>query len=602
MYALSCSKLPGALPLYPSAAVTRHPTSSLLRPRRCQVRAASSTTKQQLERRAVVSSFLYKFTQENGQKKAKVALFKRSTQVRTYRQRWAVISGSIEPDDPSPLAAAWREICEETTLTPSSLELLRQGKSYSLPDESIGREWIITPFAFRLKDVSEGGKGEAGIILDHEHETWAWYDPMDIEDSESFGAVPRLAESLRRVWFEKDLGLAAGAVLTEGLNKLKHDHESTAHQSSVFSLRILRNIMLELDAQQPVDEWWTKVKFAAWHIWKNGKETLCVPILYALLAVLKSMEERLQETKKDAADNSANASRNVLVRELDDHIASAGQDAACSRVGSALVSFLRIHFAAQEGSGQPLKVLTVSNNAMLTNALRHIVSDTEFLLDLRVPEQCSSFEGMSLAESLLQQLDPSQAISKSDAKEHEHLDRGAVFKLNMTTYTDASLAAASEGVDVILLGADALIESGAVHHKTEAIPAILRARHASRKAKTVVLGEIAKVAHSKVVGVCITRDGDPADLTSTWQAGSAGLDRSVAGTVAYSRGGINATIRHPKHGRTTGLVDVRNALMEWIPSDLVDIYVLENGILTVEDIRDLAEAFAQEEERLFRHI
>lgn len=116
------------------------------------------------------------------------------------RHRWAVVSGSIDPEDPSPQAAAWREIREETTLTQSSLELMRQGKSYVLPDESIGRKWTIYPFAFRLKEASEGGKGEDAIQLDWEHETWAWYDPFEVEDSESFGAVPRLAESLRRVW------------------------------------------------------------------------------------------------------------------------------------------------------------------------------------------------------------------------------------------------------------------------------------------------------------------------------------------------------------------------------------------------------------------
>jgi 8-oxo-dGTP pyrophosphatase MutT (NUDIX family) len=106
-----------------------------------------------------------------------------------------VVSGSIDPEDPSPEAAAWREIREETTLTQSSLELMRRGKSYVLPDKSIGREWTIYPFAFRLKEASEGGKGEDAIQLDWEHETWAWYDPFEIEDSEKFGAVPRSVPS-----------------------------------------------------------------------------------------------------------------------------------------------------------------------------------------------------------------------------------------------------------------------------------------------------------------------------------------------------------------------------------------------------------------------
>lgn len=110
------------------------------------------------------------------------------------------MSGSIDPEDPSPQAAAWREIREETTLTPSSLELMRQGKSYVLPDESIGREWTIYPFAFRLKEAGEGGRGEEAIELDWEHNTWAWYDPFEVEDEGNSAFVPRLAESLRRVW------------------------------------------------------------------------------------------------------------------------------------------------------------------------------------------------------------------------------------------------------------------------------------------------------------------------------------------------------------------------------------------------------------------
>lgn len=40
--------------------------------------------KPSLMKRSVVSSFLYKFTVENGERKAKVALFKRSDKVRTY--------------------------------------------------------------------------------------------------------------------------------------------------------------------------------------------------------------------------------------------------------------------------------------------------------------------------------------------------------------------------------------------------------------------------------------------------------------------------------------------------------------------------------------
>lgn len=45
---------------------------------------AQSGGKPSLMKRSVVSSFLYKFVEENGERKAKIALFKRSGKVRTY--------------------------------------------------------------------------------------------------------------------------------------------------------------------------------------------------------------------------------------------------------------------------------------------------------------------------------------------------------------------------------------------------------------------------------------------------------------------------------------------------------------------------------------
>ena len=47
--------------------------------------SAGESGKPALQKRSVVSSFLYKFVDENGERKAKVALFKRSGQVRTYQ-------------------------------------------------------------------------------------------------------------------------------------------------------------------------------------------------------------------------------------------------------------------------------------------------------------------------------------------------------------------------------------------------------------------------------------------------------------------------------------------------------------------------------------
>ncbi|KAK3998213.1 hypothetical protein QBC44DRAFT_354128 [Cladorrhinum sp. PSN332] len=159
------------------------------------------------KKRSVVSSFIFKFDHA-GHQKPKVAVFQRSDKVSTYQHHLAPISGSIEPTDPSPLAAAWREISEETTLTSASLTLLRQGKSFTFSDPSVKREWTIHPFMFGLKTPAD----EQNIRIDWEHEAWGWHDPDEVIKSETYTSkrVPRLAESLGRVYFETELGPEAG--------------------------------------------------------------------------------------------------------------------------------------------------------------------------------------------------------------------------------------------------------------------------------------------------------------------------------------------------------------------------------------------------------
>ncbi|ROV91733.1 hypothetical protein VPNG_09963 [Cytospora leucostoma] len=553
-----------------------------------------------LQKRSVVSSFLYKFVDEDGQRKARVALFKRSGQVRTYQHRWAVISGSIESDDLSPQAAAWREIQEETTLTRSSLELMRQGKSYVLPDESIGREWTIYPFAFRLKDEKEGGKGDKAIELDYEHETWAWYDPLEIEDSESFGAVPRLAESLRRVWFEKDLGLDAGAVLTNGLDRLKNDHQSGASQLAGVALGVLRDIILRLDSQQPLEAWWARIRFAAWHIWKNGRESMGAAILSVLISALKSIEDTIRQHEQQPAPEW----RDAVLEELDHRIASS-QDIA-KAISAAFASFLRDHFAVQAESSRPIKILTLSESSTIKHALRNVIANTDFSLDLRVLESRPLFEGVSLASSLIHAVPLSERSTVQPANGPGQPRKAPAPKLQVTLYTDASSALASEDVDIVLIGADRIAESGAVSNKTGSLPAILSAKHMSPNARIVIVGESGKIAPPGAAASHVVEDNGPTQLVRAWTAefNSEGV-RKAAGTLPSiptgKQEGGQSRLDMPL-GNDAVQVDIRNVLFEWVPPELVDVYVTEQGLWTIADIQKHSALVGAEEERLFKDI
>lgn len=244
-----------------------------------------------MKTREVAASFLFRFIpgyDDDGakRKEAQVALFRRSGEVRTYQHKLAPISGSVEKEDVNALGAALREIKEETNLDPASdLELLCKGKPYSFADDSIGREWIIHPFAFRLKSTAEGGKDEGGIVIDWEHEGWEWHDPLLVEDSDEFGGVPRLLDSLRRVWPEIHLGAETGLALTDGLRQLQTDHEGGARQLAAKAVSVLREVVAELGFSiMDGDAWWVKVRMAAWHLWKNGRESMGAAIVSALVS------------------------------------------------------------------------------------------------------------------------------------------------------------------------------------------------------------------------------------------------------------------------------------------------------------------------------
>ncbi|RGP76112.1 hypothetical protein FSPOR_358 [Fusarium sporotrichioides] len=203
-----------------------------------------------LKRRAIATCFIFlKFPSNNPNQKPQVALFRRSGNT-----RYAGISGSVEETDADPLDTAWRELGEETTLTKNSLRLFRKFKSFSLVHDSIGREWTVNPFAFIYKSVTDGGPCEAGVKIDWEHEGCEWFDLDAINDSDSFERVPRILESLRRVWFNVDLGKAAGNTLDQGLIALQKERKSGARQLAFMALYIRIDVIRETDVLIQIDD------------------------------------------------------------------------------------------------------------------------------------------------------------------------------------------------------------------------------------------------------------------------------------------------------------------------------------------------------------
>ncbi|KAI9150274.1 Methylthioribose-1-phosphate isomerase [Paramyrothecium foliicola] len=501
----------------------------------------------QLKHRAVAGTFLFKFPHGDLSQPPKVALFRRSDKVRTYQHKYAPISGSVEDSDANPLATAWRELKEETTLTCPTIRLFRQGKPYSFDDESIGRSWSINPFGFILSSEAS----ESAIRLDWEHEDYDWFDPRDLENEAEFPGVPRLLESFRRVWFDIDLGQDAGTGLAIGLRVLQDDHESGARQLASRALDIYIDVLSRLDTTS-AEKWWKNARFAGWHLWKNGRESMGAPILSVVLSSLAIIEKKLP---KDISNNPL--PDGFMVNAIKDikEFAQQRQDSS-SKIADSFSRFLAETFP----SSKPISILTLSASSTITASLTHLIQSVNCpALDIRVLESRPLFEGVKTARAV------ADAVSKKGAKNSN---------VRVTVFTDASAAVAAQDVDLVLIGADLIDRSGRVSNKTGSLPAVLAAKHVSPNAKIVALSEKEKVLPFEPPG---HEDNDAQEITGSWNGDLTSFSSSSD-------------------------VAVRNVYFEWVNAELVDKYIAEDGIWTSDGIAEWAAEVEKQADTFFSSL
>ncbi|MFO8132550.1 MAG: NUDIX domain-containing protein [Thermoplasmatota archaeon] len=116
-----------------------------------------------------------------------VLLLRRSSRVRTYRGKWACVSGYLEKGD-VPEERAYTEIEEETGLGRSEVRLEKTVSPVAFTDESNEVQWRVHPFLFTAtrRDVS----------IDWEHREYRWVAPSSLE---RYDTVPRLGEVVNRL-------------------------------------------------------------------------------------------------------------------------------------------------------------------------------------------------------------------------------------------------------------------------------------------------------------------------------------------------------------------------------------------------------------------
>lgn len=484
----------------------------------------------------------------------------------------APISGSIDPNE-SPLKAAWRELSEETSLNSTSLSHWRTGKPFSFTDPSVNREWTIHPFAFHLKGTSEGGLGEKAIKTDWEHEGWQWFDLDSIVDNEEFGGVPRLHESLRRIWFEGEMNERAAEVLAAGLERLQTDHQSGSQELTAIALTVFREIVQTHDGID--DEWWMMVRMAAWHLGNNGRESMGTSITNALISILGDMDEiRRQQTSEEAKWDS-------ILGAIDHHLSE--RKCRAKKIKDAFVSYLQSSCTSSDNQQEKdrITIMTVSASSTIRDSILDAFGTLENVkaLELRILESRPLYEGVTIASFLYSQF-KSRFPASSQNK-----------NLKITIYTDASAALAAADVDFLLIGADRISATKGISNKTGSLPAILSAKHVQPSVKVIVLSDLEKIGLKGEESHSFQKEDDPMEVVNGWNSeGIKGLPVLEDGLNASKANGSNAR------------VEVKNIYFEWVPLALVDALVCEQGVLNKDSIRDQSQRLEGEMNRYFGEL
>lgn len=457
-------------------------------------------------------------------------------------------------------------------MTPANLALWRVGKPFTFSDSTVNREWTVHPFAFTLKPASQGGQGEAAIRTDWEHEGWEWHDPDSVVDDEAFGGVPRLHETLRRVFPECEMDERAGEALASGLKRLREDHKSGAHELTSIALATFREVLAQMHGE--IDEtWWWRVRMAAWHLVKNGRESMGAATLNALLSVLVALEEILNQT------TDHKEKRDRILSAIDSHLAN--RQANTARLKDAFTSYIQSTFLATDPKRDRdrITILTLSASSTTRDSILSVFASANIhTLELRILESRPLFEGATLASSIYSRF---QSEFRSPDK-----------KLDIRIYTDAAAALAAQDIDIVLLGADRICASKGVSNKTGSLPVVLSAKHVAPSAKILALSELEKVVGNDGILEDKVEDNDPEEVFSAWRN-----ERVEGAQVLEDSSTSSKTDRD-----NLATIQVKNIYFEWVPLTLVDAFVSDEGVLDQTSIKHKSQQLGELASKYFKDL
>lgn len=568
----------------------------------------------------------------------------------------APVSGSLESTDPSSLAAAEREIREETGLEPHrDLRLEFVAPSFQFVDEAAGRGWKVWAFGWRLL---EGW--EERLRLDWEHDGWEEVEVMGIlEAREDWRArcVPRVEESLRRVWwgrggiFGKEEWMErdgeGGKVFDAGMERLKGDLEHGARVLATEAVRCLLEIVRVWNGEKvSAERVWRVLRIAGWHLVHSARPSMNAAIGAAVVEALSRLKKSL---------NIGTTTQERLVETLQNCVAA--RKATSTKISNTTTDYV---LSTLPQNVDTINILTLSSSSTIKSALRHLIASlttrrsshsTQIRsLEIYVLESRPRCEGVSLAAKLVKycrarQPDPETSATKASSipnseQSGQEPSGGNRPLVRVTVAPDSHgalllqrMLAGQLRCSYLLLGADRISSAGDVLNKTLSLSTAIVAKSLSvsmtggaglqvvvvaesdkieaaddeterRPPQTGGLGEdeadkdparqYMRLAHS-------VEEGGPDDVMAAWEY--AGVRHE---DVQELQRALSADINQQGRdaSKSDAAVDVEvkieNTTFEWVPAEYIDVYLTEDGVSDKEVIKKKAKDRARTEKEVWR--
>lgn len=394
---------------------------------------------------------------------------------------------------------------------------------------------------------------------------------------------------------------SARYALVQGLRMLRHDHESGAKELAKKALGLLLDVAKiagsglstegstsKLKKEQErgyrylVEKWKYTVRKCGWIIARYGRPSMGSAITAAIVKALQNTVNTTAGSKSEGQNICSNpdpldGSIQECIQALKDQLRLRKSNSG-TEVGVHLRKFIRERFGKSpvHGSGDlEVKILTLSSSSTVKRAL-NTVFDLELKeernqpqerqrlrLVLRIMESRPLCEGVTMAEALVNMAEKS----------------GYTHMLQIQIASDASVAMLARDVDIVLLGADRISESGDVSNKVGSFPAVLCAKIMSNNhALVLTVSELEKVAKPGKTAERGEEDNDVAELTDAWDSNKR---------------------METRPGSWEEMVRVRNVYFEWVPAQYIHCYVCEDGPLTVEDVKKRSKLAFEAEKEMF---